>query len=258
VYRRLAWLLLLLVVGMEADNSRGDTSAGSSVLVAAAADLEPVLPAVVDQFRTQSGRAISVSYGSSATLTAQIENGAPFDLFLSADSGFPTQLATRGLTVGPPIPYARGTLVLWARNDAALPPLSMESLSDPGLKTLAIANPQHAPYGRAAVAALRSMGLYGKLGPKLRVAENVAQAAEFAESGNAQVGLISLTSALTFQLQREGHFVLVPPTDYPPIIQSAALLKSGRHAQPARALLNFMLSRPVRKELASRGLQPPR
>ena len=225
--------------------------------VAAAADLQPVLPPILAEFEKQTGVHAEASYSSSATLTTQIENGAPFDIFFAADLSFPQRLASGGLAdSSAPIPYARGTLVLWARKDAPLANLSLQTLSDLSLKSVAIANPEHAPYGRAAKAALASLKL-DALTPKLVVAENIAQAAQFADSGNAEVGLISLTSALTPKLQADGRYVEMPRSSYPPIVQGAIVLKRTANSKDAHRLLDFILSAPVSKELAERGLAPP-
>src|SRR5580692_5891142 len=132
-------------------------------------------------------------------LTTQIMNGAPFDLFISADLSYPKKLIDAGLAdaagsadSSAPITYAKGTLVLWARKDSKLPRPSLDLLHNPGLKRLAIANPDRAPYGQAAVAALTRLKIYDDLKPRLATAENVAQAAQFVDSGNADAGLISL------------------------------------------------------------------
>jgi len=225
--------------------------------VAAAADLEPVLPPILAQFERQTGIDAEATYQASAMLTAQIENGAPFDLFLSADVGFPERLITAHLTVeSAPVLYAKGTLVLWERKDSHLPPPSLALLRDPGLKRLAIANPEHAPYGRAAVAALTSLHLDEALKPQIVTAENIAQAAQFVDSGNADAGLISLTAALTPKLAQSGTYFEIPRNLYPPIEQGAVIVKSaGQHAA-AQELLDFLLSAPVQAELAKSGLTP--
>src|SRR6201997_171405 len=142
--------------------------------IGAAADLQPVLPSLLSEFESQSGIHAEASYQSSATLATQIINGAPFDIFMAADMAFPERVIAAGLAEGTqPIAYARGTLVLWARNDSRFHSLSMEALKDPALKSLAIANPEHAPYGRAAQAALMRLGLYDALKPKFVIAENI-------------------------------------------------------------------------------------
>ena len=223
--------------------------------IAAAADLQPVLPALIDQFEKQSHATVDASYASSATLATQILNGGPFGLFLSADLSFPQKVVAAGLADSPaPIPYARGTLVLWARNDSPVQPLSLGSLRRPSLRTVAVANAEHAPYGRAAKAALEKLGLMAALKNKLVVAENIAQTAQYADSGNADAGLISLTSALTPRLRADGKYVALPEDSYPALLQGAVVLRG--HAE-GRKFLEFLLSPPIQKQLAERGLKGP-
>lgn len=231
-------------------------SAVAQLKIAAAADLQPVLPALIEQFQKQTGGRVDASYASSATLATQILNGAPFSLFLAADLSFPQKVTAAGLA-GEPVPYARGTLVLWARNDSELQPLTLATLRNPALKTVAVANPEHAPYGRAAKAAIEKMGLTTTLKDKQVVAENIAQTAQYVESGNAEVGFLSLTSALTPQLSQEGKYVVIPQDDYPPLIQGAVVVTHAADAKQARQFLDFLLSPPVAKELAERGLKAP-
>jgi molybdate transport system substrate-binding protein len=147
--------------------------------------------------------------------------------------------------------------VLWARNDSPVQPLSLDSLRSSSLRTVAVANAEHAPYGRAAKAALEKMGLTEALKGKLVVAENIAQTAQYTDSGNADVGLISLTSALTPRLSSSGKYVEIPGDDYPPILQGAVVLKHGADAPVAHQFLDFLLSQPIRKQLAERGLRAP-
>jgi len=231
--------------------------------VAAAADLEPVLPPILVQFERQTGIHAEATYQASAVLTTQIENGAPFDIFFSADLSFPKRLIQAGVAdaagsrdSSAPITYAKGTLVLWARKDAHLPPPSLALLRDPRLTRLAIANPDRAPYGRAAVAALTSLNLYDVLKPRLVSAENIAQAAQFVDSGNADAGLISLTSAMTPKLTADGTYFVMPRDLYPPIEQGAVIVTATRQRAAAHKLLDFLLSAPVQSELAKSGLTP--
>jgi molybdate transport system substrate-binding protein len=228
----------------------------NTLQVAAAADLQPVLPALIEQFEKQTHTKVVASYSSSATLATQILNGGPFGLFLSADLSFPQKVAAAGLSDSP-IPYARGTLVLWARNDSPVQPLTIDSLRSPALRTVAVANPEHAPYGRAAKAAIEKLGLTDTLKAKLVVAENIAQTAQYADSGNADAGFISLTSALTPRLSGDGKYVLIPEDSYPPLVQGAVVIKQAPAAQVARQFLDFLLSAPVRKQLAAGGLKAP-
>lgn len=226
------------------------------ILVAAAADLEPLLPTLLTSYERQSGEHVEASFASSATLATQIENGAPFDVFLSADMALPELIAHDGLaTPGSAAqPYARGTLVLWTRNQSGLPPLTMQVLASSQVKSVAIANPQSAPYGRAAMQALTSLGLLQAVQPKLRIAENIAQAAQFASTGNADAGLISLTSALT--LTTQGHYVALPENAYQPILQGAIAVKRGANARGAAAFLRYLHSPAVAQQLERGGLTP--
>ncbi len=196
-------------------------------------------------------------------LAAQIQNGAPFDLFLSADLGYPKRLIDAGLADAAgtedstsPVIYARGTLVLWTRKDSPLGPPSLALLRSAALQRLAIANPDRAPYGRAAVAALRSLNLYDTLKPRLVTAENIAQAAQFADSGNADAGLISLTSATSPRLSATGAYFVLPRDLYPPIEQGAVLITATTQRAAAHKLLDFLLSTPVQAQLAKSGLTP--
>jgi molybdate transport system substrate-binding protein len=231
--------------------------------IAAAADLAPVLPPILMEFQQATGIHAEATYQASAMLTTQIENGAPFDVFMSADLSYPKRLLDAGLadTAGSadsstPITYAKGTLVLWERKDSQLPPPSLDLLRDPNLKRLAIANPDRAPYGRAAVAALNSLKLYDALKPRLVTAENIAQTAQFAESGNADAGLISLTSALTPQLANSGSYFVIPRDLYPPIEQGMVVVSKTTQREAAHKLMDFLLSPPIQAQLAKSGLTP--
>ncbi len=154
--------------------------AQTELRVAAAADLQPVMPVLADQYLKATGVKLVASFGSSSTLATQILAGAPMDIFMGADYVYPEKIVAAGLADGTsPTPYAKGTLVLWARNDSGLLPLSIERLTDPRVKTVAIANELHAPYGRAAAQALRNMKMYDAVSPHFVVGENIAQTAQF-------------------------------------------------------------------------------
>jgi molybdate transport system substrate-binding protein len=223
--------------------------------VAAAADLQPVMPVLAQRYEHETGIKLVVSFGSSSTLVTQILNGAPFDIFLAADYVFPEKVVIAGLADGAaPTAYAKGTLVLWTRKDSGLLPLSLDRLTDPRVKTVAIANELHAPYGRAAAAALRNMKLYDQVAPHLVTGDNISQTAQFVESGNAQLGLISLTAASTQHFKEIGTYVLVPTSQYPAILQCAVMMaKSDRKAE-AHAFLDWLLSSEVQGSLSELGL----
>jgi molybdate transport system substrate-binding protein len=226
--------------------------------IAAAADLQPVLPTFIANFEKSSGAKVEVSYASSATLATQILNGAPYDLFLAANRAFPQRVVDASLALeSSPVTYAQGSLVLWARQGVLPHSLTVQALTEPAVHRIAIANPVHAPYGAAAVAAIHSLGLTAALQPKLVFAENIAQAAQFGQSGNADCALISKTIAITPVLQQAGRFVPVPVTAYPPILQGAVVLRNAAHRQTALDFLHYLQSAAGRNLLATRGLVPP-
>jgi molybdate transport system substrate-binding protein len=232
-------------------------TAAKELRVAAASDLQPVMPVLAAEYEKATGIKLLVSYGASATLTQQILNGAPMDVFLAADFSFPQQIVSAGLAdAKAPTPYARGTLVLWARKDSPLQPITFDSLTDKRVTSIAIADQTHAPYGRAAVSALTSMKLYDTLKPHLVVGENISQAAQFVESGNAQLGLISLTTASTEHFRQAGTYVLVPTAAYPPILQCAVVMAKSDRKDAANAFLKWMLSPAIQGELKGFGLAP--
>lgn len=246
----------LVLLGLPRSFSQ-TTGRDKTLRIAAAADLQPLLPRILITFEKQTGIHTQASYQSSATLATQIVNGAPFDLFMAADLSFPQRVIDAGRAEeAHPIPYARGTLVLWTRNDSGVTVLALASLRNASVKTIAVANPQHAPYGRAAQAALEHQHLLEALRPKLVVAENIAQAAQYADSGNAQVGFISLTSALTPRLRSDGHFVRVPAGDYPPLEQGAVVIRGSSGAVAARRFLEFLRAPATARTLAAEGLEP--
>lgn len=258
-------MLIHIVFRLALITVAASTGAQSPLRVAAASDLEPVLPHIFAQFEKSTGIHVEGSYQASAALTAQVRNGAPFDLFLSADMGYPKLLINDGLAdaagsadSSSPLSYANGTLVLWARKDSSLPPPSLDLLRSPALRRLAVASPDRAPYGRAAVSALTNLKLYDSLRSRLVTAENIAQTAQFVDSGNADAGLISLTSALTPRLSSSGTYFVIPHDLYPPIQQGAVIVSKTTKRSEAHKFLDFLLSAPVQAELAHAGLTPAR
>jgi molybdate transport system substrate-binding protein len=248
--------VLLCLVMLSGFFGAGTAWGQKELHVAAAADLQPVMPVLAAAYEHATGIKLVVSYGSSATLTTQILNGAPMDIFLAADFVFPEKIVAAGLSdMTAPVAYAKGSLVLWARKDSPLQPLSMDRLTDPRVTRIAIANEDHAPYGRAAVAALKRLHLYDKVASHLAVAENIAQTAQFVESGNAQLGLISLTAATTEHFKQIGTYVLVP-TVYPEMRQCAVVMKKSTRQAEAHAFLDWLLTPDVQGNLSKLGLAP--
>lgn len=231
--------------------------AQKEIRIAAAADLTPVMPALAAEYEQQTGVHVISSFGSSATLTEQIRSGAPFDVFLSADTIHPLQVVQGGQADSTaPVPYARGVLVLWARKDSPAQPVGIDSLQRAQVQKIAMANPAHAPYGLAAKQFLEHEHLWNPLQPRLVIAENIAQTAQFAESGNAQAGLISLTTANTAHFRELGTFVVLPQDAYAPIVQAGVVLKSTRNLEAARAFLRWLTSASVQARLELFGLHP--
>ena len=228
--------------------------------IAAASDLQTVLPGIVRGFERSASATVAVSYGSSGTFFAQIQNGAPFDVFLSADVDYPKQLASAGVADPNTLQvYATGHLVLWARRDTKLDlSRGLASLTDARVRHVALANPKYAPYGRAAVAALRAARLYDLLQPKLVTGESLAQAAQLVESGNADVGLLSRSLVLGPALKAEGTYVDIPSSSHPPIDQAAIVVKTSREPALARAFITFLGRGEAGRHLERFGFALPR
>jgi molybdate transport system substrate-binding protein len=213
--------------------------------VAAAADLSYALKDLATRFDKRTGDKVVLSFGSSGNLFSQIQSGAPYDLFFSADEQYPRKLAADGLMDTASLrTYAIGHLVLWVPNSLGLDPqkLKMELLLQASVQHVAIANPQHAPYGRAAMAALEHFGLKQKLADKLVFGENISQAAQFVQSGNAQAGLIALSLAKTPAMQEAGKYWQLPADSYPEMRQTAGIVSASKHKQAAQAFLDYATS----------------
>jgi molybdate transport system substrate-binding protein len=210
--------------------------------IAAAADLTFAFKDVVAQYQKQTGNVVKLSYGSSGNFFSQIENGAPFDLFFSADIGYPQKLEAAGLTVpGSIYEYATGKIVIWVPNASKIDlSRGLATLLDPSIRKIAIANPEHAPYGVAAVAAMRYAGIYDKVKDKLVLGENISQTAQFVESGNVDVGILALSLAVAPAMKEKGRYAEIPAADYPPIIQAGVILKSSPNKKLAIQFLKFM------------------
>jgi molybdate transport system substrate-binding protein len=220
------------------------------ITVAAASDLTFALRDIAGRFEKERGQNVRLSFGSSGNFYSQIANGAPFDLFLSADLDYPKRLEAGGLVEpGSFYRYATGRLVLWLPADSKLDVNSgLALLLDSSIRKIAIANPAHAPYGRAAEAALKKAGIYARIADKLVLGENISQAAHFVESGNADAGLLALSLALAPAMKSAGSYYLVPERMYPPIDQACVILKSSRQKTTAWEFLRF-LKRPEMVDL---------
>ena len=203
--------------------------------VAAAANLNFALTEIAEQFARDRGTRVELVFGASGTLARQILDGAPFELFLAADEEFPNQLVKAGLTRDPGVVYAVGRLVLFAPSGSPLAvDERLEGLSNlvkkGGVTRFAIANPEVAPYGRAAESVLRKRGLWDAMRPRLVLGDTIAQAAQFATTGNAVGGLIAYSLVLAPGFADRGTYAVLPETDYEPLRQRMVLLKQARPA----------------------------
>jgi molybdate transport system substrate-binding protein len=218
--------------------------AGDTVTIAAASDLIFCLDALNAEFKTQHpGARLKTSTGSSGNFFAQIQRGAPFDVFLSADAIYPKRLAESGHAAADSLTrYALGRIVLWtARADLAVTN-GLTVLTNALVRRLAIANPAHAPYGRAAQAALERAGLWDAVRRKVVLGENVTQAAQFVQTGNADAGLVSLSLVLAPKLKDTGRWWLIPEEAHPLLEQAAVLTRRGETNALAKVYLDFLRS----------------
>jgi molybdate transport system substrate-binding protein len=251
----IAFLAVIFVVSIPLANS-----ADREINVAAAADLNSALQEVADNYEKRTGVVVKLSFGASGALTQQIQNGAPFDVFFSADMDYPRQLIAGGQAESATLyRYAVGRLVLWVPSDSPLDVerRGMDVLLDPSVKKISIANPQHAPYGRAAVAALKHYDLYEKVSGELVLGENVSQAAQFVESGNAQVGFVALAHAIAPAMRGKGKYWMVPAEAYPRLDQGAVLISRASHRQDAAAFLEYVKTAEVAALLRRYGFSMP-
>lgn len=229
------------------------------IRVAAASDLQTVMPQIAKAFEQQTQIAVDLSFGSSGNFFAQIQNGAPFDLFFSADSEFPARLIRANLTEPRSTAvYAVGSLVLWMPPTGCNPESAKwNCLLQPSVAKIAIANPAHAPYGRAAIAALQSAHIYDQVRGKLVFGENISQAAQFAQSGNAQAGILAHSQLLSPGL-RGGKSWEIPRDSYALIEQTVVVLKASTEKSAAQLFIKFVIEGPGRALLEQSGFQPPR
>ena len=229
--------------------------------VAAAADLKFALDEIVALFRKSHADVdVEVTYGSSGRLYSQLANRAPFDLFFSADAQYPAKLADQGLAQkDSEFVYAIGRIVLWVPNDSTLDVQNrgLDALLDPSVKKIAIANPEHAPYGRAAEAALRKHNLWEKLQEKPVRGEDIAQTSHFVQSGSADAGIIALSLSMSPTMKNAGRYYLIAQEDYPPLRQVGVVLSYSAQKDSAASLRQFVLGPEGRRILKQYGFGLP-
>ena len=238
----------------------GPGEVSGTVTVAAAADLRFALDEVLALVAEQHPDVVTtVTYGSSGQFLQQIDNGAPFDLYLSADAAYPRELVDAGLAEEDELfDYAVGRLALWVPDGSDLDPaVGLSLLADPRVDRVAIANPEHAPYGVAAVAAMREAGVHDDVEDRLVLGENVSQAAEFVRTGQADAGVVALSLVLAEATRGVGRWEEVPPGTFPPLLQGGVVLARAQDPAAARAVRDVLLSEAGREVLDSYGFARP-
>jgi len=231
--RILSILILVLSLG---------TMMAQKVNVAAAANLRYVLEEIKTAYlKTSPKSKVNLTFGGSGTLVQQISNGAAFDFFMAADNEFPLKLKDKGLTVGPMTTYAFGKLALYSTT-LDVEKDGLKALKNPSVKKIALANPESAPYGERSLQLLKSLDLYDKLKAKLVIAENISQAAQYAFTGNAEIGFIALSLALAPEMAGKGSVFVIPAKMYKPVEQACILLKTPVLNTEAVRFRKFVLS----------------
>lgn len=228
-------LCMLLITGV-------NVAVAEEITIAAASDLSFAFREIATEYENTTGNHVRLTLGSSGNFFAQIQNGAPFDLYFSADIAYPRKLEEAGLTVpGSLYQYAVGRIVLWTGHESRIDVTKgFEALREPTIKKIAIANPKHAPYGRAAVAAMEYFKVYDQVKDKLILGENISQAAQFIESGACDIGIIALSLAIAPVMKSKGTYWEVPAEAHPALDQGAVILKQSKNQEAARQFLEFI------------------
>ena len=238
------------------------SAAGATVTVAAASDLKFALDEVVAVFQKEHpATQVLVSYGSSGNFYSQLSQRAPFDIFFSADVSYPTKLVEAGHGVAETqFSYGIGRIVVWVRTNSPIDPakLRVESLKHQSVRKIAIANPRHAPYGMAAVAAMQKLGVYEAVKANLVFGENISQSAQFVESGSVDIGIIALSLAIAPAMKDKGRYWEVPLDAYPRLEQGGVILSWARNPEGARKFRSFILSEPGKAVLRRYGFSMPK
>ncbi len=237
----------------------GGAAFAADLMVAAASDLNFAFKELTAEYERATGTHVKLSLGSSGNFFSQIQHGAPYDLYFSADIGYPKKLEEAGLAVpGSLYRYAVGRIVLWKRNGSPVDVArGLDALRDPTIRKIAIANPKHAPYGRAAVAAMQHFQVYDRVKDKLVLGENISQAAQFVESGAADVGILALSLALAPSMRAGGTYWEIPAGAHPPLDQGAVILKSSTNQPEARKFLEFLVGPRGREIMRRYGFALP-
>ena len=230
-------------------------SAAQEITVAAASDLQFAMQDAVTRFQKETGKNIKVIYGSSGNFFQQIQNGAPFDMFFSANLDYPKKLEAAGLIQpGTYYQYARGKIVVWVAKDSKIDvSTGLKAVLDPMVNKIAIANPLHAPYGQAAVSAMKKEGIYEKAKDKFVLGENISQTASFVISGSADIGIVALSLAMSPTMKDKGRYFEIPSAEYPAIDQACVILSSSKNKELAQEFLSYVRGATVSDLLARYG-----
>lgn len=246
--------ILLTIAGILLSSA---TVHAEKITIAAAADLKFAMDELVTGFKSsQPGNDVDVVYGSSGKFHTQIQQGAPYDIYFSADIAYPRELRKKGLAASEVLPYAFGRIVLWS-NSMAAAKMTLADLTDPKIARIAIANPKHAPYGKRAEEALKGAGIWEKVQSKLVFGENIAHAAQFVQTGNAQVGIIALALAQNPELSKQGGYYLIPENLHNPLEQGYVITRHGGNKPLAKKFAEYMSSKSARGVMAKYGFVLP-
>ena len=234
-------------------------SSAQEITVAAAADLQFAFQDIAARFEKQTNHPVKLTFGSSGNFFSQIQNGAPFDVYFSADIDYPKRLEAAGLTEpGTLYEYATGKIVLWAPSGSKVDvSKGLQVLLDSNVSKVAIANPEHAPYGRAAVAAMKHENVYNKVSGKLVLGENISQTASLVVSGGADVGIIALSLAVAPTMKPKGQYAEIPTDAYPAIQQAAVIVKSSPKKDIARQFMDYLKTPEIQAVLRDYGFTLP-
>jgi molybdate transport system substrate-binding protein len=250
-------LCLIVILAAAFISHLSQVCRAQEITVVAAADLQFAMQEVASRFQKETGKTLKLIYGSSGNFFQQIQNGAPFDMFFSANLDFPKKLEASGLAdPGSYYQYARGKIVIWVPNESKLDLSSgLKVLLDSSVKKIAVANPQHAPYGQAAVAAMQHEKIYEKVKEKFVLGENISQTASFVASGAADVGIVALSLALSSNMKGRGRYIEVPSDEYPPIEQACVILAASKNKEAARQFLSFFRNPGIADVLKTYGFE---
>ena len=254
VYAVCLIIISLVVISCQSEPSKISRNQGTDLTIAAAANLTDAFAEIGPRFTSKTGIKVVFSFGATADLAKQIENGAPFDVFASADSEHVEQLETKGLlTPGSRAIYARGRLVMWLPPNSNLKADRIEDITAKSFERIAIAKPDVAPYGRATVESLKALGIWNEIEGRVIYGQNVSQTKQYVATGNAEVAFIPLALVKT----GEGRYIEVSDDLHHPIDQALGIVKESTKQAAARKFVDFLLSPEGRELMTQKGYRIP-